>query len=181
LSELQSLELVALTDARLQGMGKLRGLQELRLMGDFSDEGLKAFGRLTSLTSLKLNRTSIPLERVEVVIGPSALKPKPKPELTGLGLRVFQANKGLNELGLIGDSVTDALMAELKGFGGLRKLGLFRSAVSDAGLQELQKLKDLEELRMSFDGRRRQGLSDLQKALPNLRIEDGLVVDTLFP
>lgn len=77
----------------------------------------------------------------------------------------------LERLDLIGSSMTDARLADLKGVTSLESMSLKDAAITDAGLDHLKGMTRLKDLFLGGTKVTDAGVKKLQQTLPKLRIE----------
>jgi Leucine-rich repeat (LRR) protein len=87
----------------------------------------------------------------------------------------------LEGMSLEGTKVSDASLRHLSGLHNLRWLNLEFTDVTDDELMHLKGLTNLESLRLSYWPSESEGrFTELQRALPDLRIENGLFIHRSF-
>jgi internalin A len=144
--------------------------------GGGSDEVLIQVGRLDRVEELNLGFSSpvtddglAHLENLAHVRW-AALCFKESPELTDAGLAYLGRVRGIQELDVMGTSVSDAGMAHVGDLQDLRVLSLWRTRIGDAGLARLEGLKNLETIDLRETRVTDGGVRRLQEALPKLKI-----------
>lgn len=111
-------------DKELQLIGKFRQLDELELVGDFTNDGLRYLSGLSGLRKLSLY----------------------SPMISDAGVSQFEG-KALTELVLANTFITDKSVQHIATFAKLRTLNLSNcAAVTDKGIRDLLKLKNLQAL-----------------------------------
>jgi hypothetical protein len=156
---------VAVTDAGLKEIAKLKGLTTLELTcSKVTGAGLKELAPLQGLTYLDFSRT----------------------EVGDAGLKEFARLKGLTALYLEGTKVTDRGLRELALLAGLTTLDLAcNKEVTDAGLKAIAKLNGLITLNLQGTSITDAGLKELAplkgltrlNGLTNLYLFDTAVTD----
>ena len=137
------------TDRTLEQVGRLVGLQQLRLDdSSASDAGLAHLSALRNLSLLNLEGTRI----------------------SDAGLAHLKEFTRLSFLDIDGTRVTDAGLVHLEGLTNLSILRLDGTGVTDAGLVHLKRLTNLSELSLAGTRVTDAGVKALQRALPRLQI-----------
>jgi Leucine-rich repeat (LRR) protein len=142
----------AVTDADLQRLGPLVGLNELSLARTQVAAGLAHLKGMTRLRKLVLD--GVPVR------SPQMVHVKELPALT--------------ELGLACPTLTDLGVGHLAKLTRLEGLSLAGSQVTDAGLKSLHGLASLKELDLAKTKVTAAGVAALQKALPKCHVFSGL-------
>ncbi len=137
------------TDLALEHVGRLFGLQQLRLdQSSVSDAGLAHLSALGNLSRLNLEGTRI----------------------SDAGLAHLKGLTKLTTLDIDGTRVTDAGLVHLEGLTNLSTLRLDGTRVTDAGLVHLKRLDNLSQLSLTGTRVTDAGVKELQRALPSLQI-----------
>ncbi|HWB08640.1 MAG TPA: M56 family metallopeptidase [Pirellulales bacterium] len=169
-------EAVTLDDLNLlKAFPKLRELW-MPLNVDPPQGGMKIIGELDSLTDLHLGTTN---SVGRSIVGPGLKELRRLPQLQVLTLGNI-ANKDLTEIGqfthltklrILGSSIDDAGMKELRGLKHLQEFEVGGYRITDAGLTDLAELTSLKQLDLSHSKITDAGLPAL-KRLANLESLD---------
>jgi hypothetical protein len=127
------------TDAGLQGLGELAGLESVTIgVGrQISNAGLAHLNRLQSLKELTLVGTHVTDEGLKEVAGLSGLRQLCVSNVSELGLRHLRHMPHLEHLQLRHAKVTPTGVQELQALRGLKSLTLVRCRISEADADEL--------------------------------------------
>ena len=136
-------------DRGLRHTAKMTGLTKLYLEDtSVSDQGLKNLSGLVQLTELDLDGT----------------------KTTDSGLAALSGLTNLRRLELVGTDITDGGVESLLRMTQLQTLTLYRTRISNAGLAQLAALKNLRELDVRYTRVTASGVKELQAKLPGLTV-----------
>jgi Leucine-rich repeat (LRR) protein len=137
------------TDAMLDNLKELQGLQKLKLdQTEISDAEMGHLQGLTRLQDLSIGESSV----------------------TDAGLANLAGLTKLRRLYVECTQVSDGGLEHLKAMGSLRELSLSKTKVSDNGLEYLKGLRSLRELWLFHTRVTDAGVKNLQQFLPNCKI-----------
>jgi hypothetical protein len=129
------------TDAMLDNLKELRGLQKLKLdQTEITDAEMQHLKGLTRLQDLSIGESSVTDAGLEHLKGLTQLRRLRLGcmHVDDAGLKHVKGMVFLRELSLCGTNVSDAGLEYLKELGSLRELWLFDTRVTDAGVKNLQ-------------------------------------------
>lgn len=98
-------------------------------------------------------------------------------EITDSGLAVIKSLRQLKSLDLSGDRITDACLDQLSGHPSLAELDIFGTAITDAGFLRLHELPALKSIRFDPERIQPETVQQLKTAMPELVIEDVMVLE----
>jgi RNA polymerase sigma factor (sigma-70 family) len=154
----------------VEGLGGLANLRELEL-GQVEDAGLQEIGKLKNLRVLKLNAWRVSAEGLKELKGLKELRRLELNDLrnVGAGLTVLVELENLEQLSLKG-GIDDAVLKHVAKIKHLRVLHLTNNQVTDEGLTELTCLPNLRQVFLRNTRGTDTGIADLKKAVPGLEV-----------
>jgi hypothetical protein len=138
----------------------------------FEDRGLRHVGKMSDLTKLYLEDTSITDQGLKNLSSSVQLT---ELNLNGTktgdsGLAALSGLTNLRHLELVGTNITDGGVEYLMRMTRLESLSLYRTRISNAGLAQLAALKNLRDLDLRYTRVTETGVKDLQARLPGVTV-----------
>lgn len=164
-----------ISDAGIQHLAGLVGLEVLELPAGLTDASIEHLSGLSRLTTLSFHIGSEPIsdagaKRIAELFPRLTSITLQHANLTDDGLRHLIKLNRLTQINVNGTKITDDGLAELKQLPNVEHLGLGGTSITDAGLEHLAALRNLSSLWVVSTNVTSAGVARLQQTLPDCQI-----------